>query len=837
MSLLNLVNGIAGMDASAVTYDQEYCLHAHDKASACEACFEICPVQAIQPGQPPHLDAEKCQGCLACLPVCPTGAYRADDLVKNILSCVARQEITQVDLVCSLNPQAELGLVGHSGIQVHGCLAGLGAGTLTGLAALGCEQIDLRMEACAECPWSSLAAQIEAQAAEAQQLLAHWGKSQTVRLVKSLEKPQARKLFSAKDPPISRRDLFHMTVQGRAALARSIENGEVSDERQPGRNRIRQLAAAQVMGEAIQMDQSLPEGGNFAALFASQACTACGVCERACPTGSLILRADEAKTRFQLVFYAQYCVACGYCLRACAPNALTMEGQPPLSRFLVLCNRCFCKMVPCAVVIAAARLSRPKRTRNCAQPAVIANRILLVLCCRPVLNRLFPLVRKNRMILPVTNETISEINNPDFRAYAEKYVHIYQNFMEQVRQTGIEIAEAEPDSNYAQRVKDLAASGAQVRNDAKSLVVNRISPGCAACQTSLGSVTYFLSLKCHRDCFFCFNPNQENYDYYRTHTLDLQAELHKLKSSGQIVHTLALTGGEPLLFKTEAVQFFQTAHELFPRADLRLYTCGDHVDEEILQQLKDAGLNEMRFSIRLYDLEKGRQHTLDRIALALKFIPRVMVEMPVMPGSLEEMQTILQKLDALGVYGINLLELCFPLANVEEFKSRGYKVKARPFRVLYDYWYAGGLPISGSETVCLDLIAYTLQAGLKMGVHYCSLENKHTGQVYRQNKTLSAPRMTEFSEKDYFLKSAKVFGADMDEAAKVFAQKGFDKYEIHEDQGYLEFPVKRIKMLKKTDLEIAISTNILEVRNGETVLRELGLERTTAYLFDYERDI
>ena len=115
--------------------------------------------------------------------------------------------------------------------------------------------------------------------------------------------------------------------------------------------------------------------------------------------------------------------------------------------------------------------------------------------------------------------------------------------------------------------------------------------------------------------------------------------------------------------------------------------------------------------------------------------------------------------------------------------------------------------------------------------------SKHTGQVYRQNKAAPAPAITEFSERDYFLKSAKVFGADIALVQRIFDQKGFRQYELHADQGYLEFPVRRVNLLKKADVEVAISTNILEMRNGELVLRELSLARTTPQLFDYPKDI
>lgn len=441
------------------------------------------------------------------------------------------------------------------------------------------------------------------------------------------------------------------------------------------------------------------------------------------------------------------------------------------------------------------------------------------------------------MIREVNSKTISAIRNPAFRSYAQRYIDIYQKFLAQVVGMGIQLAPEENSQVYFDAMQALTAAGAEVRNDAKSVVVNQLSPGCLACQTSIGSATFFISLQCHRDCFYCFNPNQENYDYFRENSVDVVTELRNLYASGEVIRQLALTGGEPLLNKSETMRFFQTAHELFPKASTRLYTCGDHSDAETLQQLKDAGLDEIRFSIRMTDLEKGRSFTLERIALAKQYIPRVMVEMPVLPDTLKEMKSILLRLDEIGIFGINLLELCFPFHNVEEFQRRGYRVKVQPFRVLYNYWYAGGLPIAGSESTCVELVNFALKSGLKLGVHYCSLENKHTGQVYRQNKDRSTSQTLIFSKKDYFLKSAKLFGEDMAVAESIFQKKGFERYELNPEKNYLEFPVKRIDLLKKADVEIAISTNILEDRNGEQVLRELRVDWTTPQLFEYERDI
>lgn len=440
------------------------------------------------------------------------------------------------------------------------------------------------------------------------------------------------------------------------------------------------------------------------------------------------------------------------------------------------------------------------------------------------------------MILDVTKSTLSEIKNPALRDYANIYVQIYDNFMEQVQAMGLEIEAEDSSAVVAQKIGDLRKKGAVIRNNDKSIYVNRISPSCVACQTGIGSTTFFISLKCHRDCFYCFNPNQENYEYYCEHTRDTVAELDEMRKIDPRMGHLALTGGEPLLYKNETYFFFDHARELYPNARTRLYTSGDHIDRATLEALQKSGLKEIRFSIRMHDLAKGHRHTLDNIALAREYIPNVMVEMPILPGTLEEMKDVLVELDRLGIFGINLLELCFPMNNPEVYREQGYKIKSRPFRVLYDYWYAGGLPVAGSETVCLDLIDFALSAGLKLGVHYCSLENKHTGQVYQQN-SMSLPKRMHVSPKDYFIKTAKVFGEDVPQVRVALDKVGYRDYAISEEHKSLEFHVSQIGSLKKMEIEVGISTSVIETRENEQVFRELKVDVTTPQTFRLSKDI
>ena len=441
------------------------------------------------------------------------------------------------------------------------------------------------------------------------------------------------------------------------------------------------------------------------------------------------------------------------------------------------------------------------------------------------------------MIIPITPDTHGQIRNPVFAEYAAMYLGIYDRFMAQIGATGIEVDPQDYAEEVARRRERLRQKGAHVRNGGRSIYLNAISPACVACKTGAGSTTFFISLRCHRDCYYCFNPNQMDYEFHISHTRDLVQELDELAAQGQQMECLALTGGEPLLHKEEALAFFRHARKLFPDVHARLYTCGDYVDEPILQELQAATLNEIRFSIRMHDSPKAREHVLKRIELARQYIPQVMVEMPVPPGTQDEMRALLLELNRIGIFSINLLEFCFPLFNAEEYNQRGYAVKTPPYRVTYNYWYAGGLPVAQSELDSLELLEFALDNGFKMGVHYCSLENKHTGQVYQQNHSGFAPEMALASKKDFFFKTAKVFGEDVPRVKKVLEKRKKAIYNYQKQFDCLEFRVRDIRALQGLDVEIGIATSILEQRGGETLTRELKMELTTPRLFNLEMDI
>ena len=438
------------------------------------------------------------------------------------------------------------------------------------------------------------------------------------------------------------------------------------------------------------------------------------------------------------------------------------------------------------------------------------------------------------MATQLNRENIGIVKNPVFRTYAENYLDVYDDFVSQVDQFGLPFAPTREKELQEER-NLLRSYQVTERNNGASLVKGTICGACDACRTGIDSYTGIISLMCHRNCFFCFNPNQENYEGYSQTKKDWASELRQVHRRQPHLRYVALTGGEPLLHRDEMLEYFRMAKELWPEASLRLYTSGDLLDEETASALADAGLEEIRFSLKLEDTPEEREKVYQAMVLAKHRIPRVMVEMPVLPDKEEEMKEILERLESMGIFGINLLELCFPYHNAEAFRSQGYRLRYPPYRTLYNFWYAGGLPIDGSELLALRLLRYAADKKMQMTVHYCSLENKHFGQVFMQNLgAANNEACFVMSPRDFYLKTVKAFGKDISRAERIFRAHQRSDYSIDREKGFIQFSPDCAKLLKKTDMELGISYNIREYRDGENVIRELRLDLEQAADFRTE---
>lgn len=440
------------------------------------------------------------------------------------------------------------------------------------------------------------------------------------------------------------------------------------------------------------------------------------------------------------------------------------------------------------------------------------------------------------MIIPLGDDLLALEENPQLQKEAISYIQIQEDFYKQVSRLGFAFAPRSDGAQLKERLVRLERGGAVFCNGGRSIHVGGLSPACTACERGIGSRTFFISFQCNRNCYFCFNHSMKDYGYYLQHERDYQKDLHALAKKDPDLKFVGLSGGEPLLHPKKVIDFFQTARALFPKAHMRLYTNGDFIDSAILRALSKAGLSEIRFSIKMEDFYEGKT-IFERLVASNESNLATMVEMPVEPGTEGIMQGILKELDRIGIFGINLLEMLCSLVHPGAYKERGYRIKNPPWDVLYDYWYPGTLPIAGSEEACLGLLEYALREGLELGVHYCSGENKHTSQLFRQNAGGPIPKTHTFSEKSYFLVSAKVFGKDATDVLKVLRKAGFQKFRFDPVDRILEFPVHLVPSLPNPDTMVGITTSALEHSKGEVFLRELKLDLTTPRIFNPATDV
>jgi ferredoxin len=358
VNLLSLVQRMAEPDRPPIALDAEGCLHARNRFSTCDACISICPVNALSLVPPIMLDLEACVACGACLPVCPVGALTGKDGSDDLVTCVSKlPDARVVEIACARHTAPEIGPAESTAvIRTDGCLAALGASTYEWLLANGTQQVTVRLDACKSCSIERLQPQISRIVGAVNRLASEGGHltppeiesastvtealppGQATRIVEIRDRGenwQTRMVVPAKNPPVSRRDLFRSFVSEgpkMAAQALSFQSAKVSLGKAPPLERRRMLNS--LRRQAADGAAMVAPGNDLGLvrMAATEQCTACGVCARVCPTGALVF--EDRETTFRLSFSASACTDCGACLDLCEPNALYRAGVPTLQELL-----------------------------------------------------------------------------------------------------------------------------------------------------------------------------------------------------------------------------------------------------------------------------------------------------------------------------------------------------------------------------------------------------------------------------------------------------------------------------------------------------------------------
>lgn len=440
---------------------------------------------------------------------------------------------------------------------------------------------------------------------------------------------------------------------------------------------------------------------------------------------------------------------------------------------------------------------------------------------------------RTRVIFKITQENIHNIKNKGLRDDAEKYVKQYENLNYFIKSKGIKISHQEYKEQEDILIEKLAKKGAKVCHNGKSIYSNSISPSCIDCHTGYGSATYIITLKCNRDCFFCTNKNQDDYAAGINKVYNILSEFKNHLKQYKKMKSVAITGGEPLLYPEECAKFISEVKKADESIQTRIYTNGDLVTEDIIKMLKNAGLDEIRFGLKPDENGNVSSKILENLDTANKYIKRTMVEMPFPLGKADKMKELMVSLNNIGIYSINILEFLYPFVHSDEYAKKGFEVKKHPYSVLYPYTYAGGVPVAGSSIECMEVMLYAIENNMKMGIHYCSLENKLTSQLYHANCNVAKSNIEYFSESDFFIKVAKGYGHDIDIIKNVLQENNKD-YILYDDMNIIEFNPKDIYLLKNYDMELGLSYLAVDYdsSSGQKVMREYQIDKIEPALFN-----
>ncbi len=179
---------------------------------------------------------------------------------------------------------------------------------------------------------------------------------------------------------------------------------------------------------------------------------------------------------------------------------------------------------------------------------------------------------------------------------------------------------------------------------------------------------------------------------------------------------ISFSGGEPFLAYDRVLTYVRAIREAFGSMHyVWVYTNGDHVTEDRLVRLVEAGLNEIRFDVA------ARDYDLKPVSLALKHVPIVTVEIPSITEDVERVKDLLPRLESMGVRYINLHQLMVNDFNESELLSRGYTV-------LRDKLYTEWFPVLESESAALEILRHAAENNMGIGINYCSRIYKHLFQ-------------------------------------------------------------------------------------------------------------
>ena len=316
---------------AAIALNTVACVRSLAKFSECNKCEVICPTNAIVVnGALPSINFSHCVACGGCAGVCPSEALVLDDFsATEFFFEFASGEDSLIS--CRKNVP---------------CLSVLNVEHLIGLASLK-EGITFDMGHCEGCDIAhTCMPQIEKSAEEANYILEAMENRGSVILENVAYMPEEKIEIQEGD----RRDFFRaLTLQNAvkskqkfdreveiatdALVEHTISTDKISLLKQKGIPDKRKLLFTALKRADKPSNYHVIDANEVSftsqKLFDEEKCTACQMCYRVCPTGSLSSNVRNSKIDFDPFL----CIKCHICHDVCEPDALTLSDSYNIKEF------------------------------------------------------------------------------------------------------------------------------------------------------------------------------------------------------------------------------------------------------------------------------------------------------------------------------------------------------------------------------------------------------------------------------------------------------------------------------------------------------------------------
>ena len=222
----------------------------------------------------------------------------------------------------------------------------------------------------------------------------------------------------------------------------------------------------------------------------------------------------------------------------------------------------------------------------------------------------------------------------------------------------------------------------------------------------------FVTGVCSRRCFYCpLSPQRKGRDLPYANERPVHGDSDILEE-GHLMDAMGtgMTGGDPLARPHRALRFLALVKSEFgPDHHVHLYTAKSEMGLALLRSLKSEGLDELR-------IHATRAHR-DCILRAGKTGLTTGVEIPAMPGRVEQMKAIASMADSAGCSFLNLNELEMCETTSEGFARRG-------LRLVNDE----SMAVRGSIEAALE-VARFCEDNTSLNVHVCPSRLKDAVQL------------------------------------------------------------------------------------------------------------